>query len=97
MPWPSIFCSYPSRINYVIKHNIERQALTRENSILIYGYIEREIQLLFLNSSNLKITKYVYFLTDNKKNLLWAETFYAKSQSRVEFYGRVIKVKNMGL
>lgn len=67
MPWPSIFCSYPSTINYVIKHNIERQALTRENSILIYGYIEREIQLLFLNSSNLKITKYVYFLNDNKK------------------------------
>lgn len=29
--------------------------------------------------------------------MLWAETFYAKSQCREEFYGRVINLKNMAL
>jgi len=38
----------------------ERYSL-EEKCFLIYGYVEKETQLLFLNLSNLKIDKYIYF------------------------------------
>lgn len=40
---------------------------------------------------------HIFFLNNSKNKMLWAETFYAKSQCREEFYGQVINLKNMAL